>query len=32
MRKVIKPFGESLDDFEIFRRLAALMGVEYGFT
>jgi trimethylamine-N-oxide reductase (cytochrome c) len=32
MRQVIKPYGESLDDFEIFRRLAALMGVEYGFT
>ena len=32
MRQVIQPYGESLDDFEIFRRLAALMGVEYGFT
>ena len=32
MRQVIKPYGESLDDFEIFRRLAALMGVEFGFT
>ena len=32
MRQVIAPYGESLDDFEIFRRLAALLGVEYGFT
>lgn len=32
MRQVIQPYGESLDDFEIFRRLAELFGVEYGFT
>lgn len=32
MRQVIEPYGESLDDFEIFRRLAELFGVEYGFT
>lgn len=32
MRKVIEPYGESLDDFEIFRRLADLMGVGYQFT
>ena len=32
MRQVIQPYGDSLDDFEIFRRLAGLFGVEYGFT
>lgn len=32
MKKVIEPLGESLDDFEIFRRLAALCGVELAFT
>lgn len=32
MRQVIQPYGDSLDDFEIFRRLAGLLGVEYGFT
>ncbi len=32
MRQVIEPVGESLDDFEIFRRLAAKLGVEAGFT
>jgi trimethylamine-N-oxide reductase (cytochrome c) len=32
MRKVIEPYGESLDDFEIFKRLAELMGVGYQFT
>lgn len=32
MRQVIAPYGESLDDFEIFRRLADLMGVGYQFT
>jgi trimethylamine-N-oxide reductase (cytochrome c) len=32
MKKVIDPVGESLDDFEIFRRLSALMGVEIQFT
>ncbi len=32
MRQVIKPLGESLDDFEIFRRLAALFNVEAQFT
>ena len=32
MRQVIDPYGESLDDFEIFRRLAEMLGVEYGFT
>lgn len=32
MRQVIKPVGESLDDFEIFRRLASKLGVEAGFT
>ncbi len=32
MRQVIQPYGDSLDDFEIFRRLAELFGVEYGFT
>lgn len=31
-RKVIEPIGESLPDFEIFRRLAALFDVEEGFT
>jgi trimethylamine-N-oxide reductase (cytochrome c) len=32
MRQVIEPYGESLDDFEIFKRLAELMGVGYQFT
>ncbi|WP_119006031.1 molybdopterin-dependent oxidoreductase [Vibrio halioticoli] len=32
MRQVIEPYGESLDDFEIFRRLSAIFGVEKQFT
>jgi len=32
MRKIIKPLGESLDDFEIFRRLAEMFNVEEQFT
>lgn len=32
MRQVIEPVGESLDDFEIFRRLAVLFDVEQQFT
>ncbi|APD07971.1 trimethylamine-N-oxide reductase (cytochrome c) [Flavobacteriaceae bacterium UJ101] len=32
MRQVIEPVGESLNDFEIFRRLAAIFGVEEKFT
>ena len=32
MKKVIEPLGESLDDFEIFRRLAEIFGVEQAFT
>lgn len=32
MKQVIAPLGEALDDFEIFRRLAELCGVEIGFT
>lgn len=32
MKKVIDPVGESLDDYEIFRRLSALMGLEIQFT
>lgn len=32
MKQVIAPVGEALDDFEIFRRLAALCGVEYAYT
>lgn len=32
MRQVIEPVGESLSDFEIFKRLADLMGVGYQFT
>lgn len=32
MRQVIKPYGESLDDFEIFKRLGDIMGVGYQFT
>lgn len=32
MRKIIEPLGESLDDFEIFRRLGDLFGVGYAFT
>lgn len=32
MKQVIAPVGDALDDFEIFRRLSALCGVEYAFT
>ena len=32
MRKIIEPLGESLDDFEIFKRLAAIFNVEDEFT
>ena len=32
MRQVIEPVGESLDDFEIFKRLGDLWGVGFGFT
>ncbi|WP_281222501.1 molybdopterin-dependent oxidoreductase [Photobacterium sanguinicancri] len=32
MRQVIQPYGESLDDFEIFRKLAELFNVEDKFT
>ena len=32
MRQVIEPYGESRDDFEIFKGLGDLMGVGYGFT
>ncbi len=32
MRQVVAPVGDVLDDFEIFRRLAAVCGVEYAFT
>ena len=32
MRQVVAPVGDVLDDFEIFRRLSALCGVEYAFT
>ncbi len=32
MRQVIEPVGESLNDFEIFRRLSVLFGVEEKFT
>ena len=32
MKKAVDPVGESLDDFEIFRRLAEIMGVEGQFT
>lgn len=32
MRKVINPVGESLDDFEIFRKLSKIFGVEEKFT
>ena len=32
MRKIIDPLGESLDDFEIFRRLAEMFGVEDQYT
>ncbi len=32
MRQVIQPYGESLDDFEIFRRLGELMGVGFQFS
>jgi trimethylamine-N-oxide reductase (cytochrome c) len=32
MKKIIEPLGESLPDYEIFRRLATLMGIENKFT
>ena len=32
MKQVIAPQGDALDDFEIFRRLAELCGVELAFT
>ncbi|MCB1883985.1 MAG: molybdopterin-dependent oxidoreductase [Geminicoccaceae bacterium] len=32
MKKIIEPVGESLDDYEIFRRLAELLGQETQFT
>lgn len=32
MKQIIAPVGDALDDFEIFRRLAELCGVEYAFT
>ncbi|MBP7492507.1 MAG: molybdopterin-dependent oxidoreductase [Rhodoferax sp.] len=32
MRQVVAPVGDVLDDFEIFRRLSALCGVEYAYT
>jgi len=32
MKKVVEPQGEALDDWEIFRRLAGKLGVEYAFT
>ena len=32
MKQVVPPQHDALDDFEIFRRLAALCGVEYAFT
>lgn len=32
MKQLIKPVGESLDDFEIFRRLSETFGVESQFT
>ncbi|PSU36440.1 molybdopterin-dependent oxidoreductase [Photobacterium lutimaris] len=32
MRQVIQPYGESLDDYEIFRRLSEIFGVEEKFT
>lgn len=32
MKQVIAPVGQALDDFEIFRRLAAMFGAEYAFT
>lgn len=32
MKKIIDPVGESLDDYEIFRRMAALLGLEMQFT
>ncbi|MDO5625797.1 MAG: molybdopterin-dependent oxidoreductase [Pseudomonadota bacterium] len=32
MRQLVAPVGDVLDDFEIFRRLAVMFGVEYAFT
>ncbi|MDO5103007.1 MAG: molybdopterin-dependent oxidoreductase [Lautropia sp.] len=32
MKQVIAPQGDALDDFEIFRRLSELCGVEFAFT
>ena len=32
MKKLVEPVGESLDDFEIFRRMAEMVGVESAYT
>ena len=32
MKQIIAPQHDALDDFEIFRRLSALLGIEYAFT
>ena len=32
MKKIVEPIGESLDDYEIFRRLSEMAGVETQFT
>lgn len=32
MKKIIEPLGESLPDFEIFRRMAEMLGLETAFT
>ena len=32
MKQLIAPVGDALDDFEIFRRLSALCGIEFAFT
>ena len=32
MKQIVAPQGDALDDYEIFRRLSALLGIEYAFT
>ena len=32
MKQLIEPLGNSLDDYEIFRRMAELLGLEQQFT
>ncbi len=32
MKQIVAPQNDALDDYEIFRRLSALLGIEYAFT